>query len=407
VLFYKTIKDKLLSLGRNVPLLAISQALMMSSMSLILTTSALVGYVLAEDKSLATLPVAVIFIAVMLTSIPAAMLMQRIGRKRGFMLATFFGISGGVIAATAIIKGDFWLFTAGGFFIGVFNGFGNYFRFTAADSVAKEFKNRAISLVMLGGVVAAVVGPNLAKLTRDTIEATPFAGSYLSVAVLYILALLTLSFLKLPAQNAEIDKSSNRQGRSLIEIAKQPKFIVALICAMFGYGVMSFVMTATPLAMQAHMHSFSDTSFVIQWHVLGMFAPSFITGSLITRFGVLKVMFAGALLGLACVATNLLGQGIFHYWIALTLLGISWNFLFIGGTSLLTETYRPEEQSKTQALNDFSVFTTVTIASLTAGTLQYQLGWQVVNWGVIPFLFIILLSIVWLALKKEQPTANV
>lgn len=391
------------SFWRNVPLLAVSQSLMMSSMSLILTAAALVGYSLAPDKSLATLPVAVIFIAVMFTSIPAAIIMEHIGRKTGFMLATFFGMGGGAVATYGIIQADFWVFTLGGVLVGIFNGFGNYFRFAAADAVDVEHKSRAIAVVMLGGVVAAIVGPNLANLTRDSVAETPFAGSYMSIIVLYALALITLAFLKLPRQVKHVDeKGMKNESRSLATIASQPKFIVALICAMFGYGVMSFVMTATPLAMNHHAHSFSDTSFVIQWHVLGMFAPSFVTGHLIHRFGVLKVMFVGGLLGLACVAINLIGSSVPHYWAALTLLGISWNFLFIGGTTLLTETYQPEERGKTQAMNDFIIFTTVTIASLTAGTLQHNFGWQIINVGVIPFLIFVLLCILWLGNKLRH-----
>ena len=375
---------------------------MLSSMSLILTTSALVGFSLAHDKALATLPVAVIFIAIMFTSIPAAILMERIGRKKGFMLATFFGMGGGAVATYGIIHHDFWIFTLSGILIGMFNGFGNYFRFTAADAVDVEHKSRAISIVMLGGVVAAIVGPNLANLTRDTLVDAPFAGSYMSIIVVYALAFITLIFLKLPAQVKHADGMNGSKGRSLGIIVRQPKFIVALICAMFGYGVMSFIMTATPLAMHQHTYSFPDTSFVIQWHVLGMFAPSFFTGNLIHRFGVLKIMFIGGVLGLACVAINLSGTSVSHYWAALTLLGVSWNFLFIGGTTLLTETYEPEERSKTQAMNDFIIFTTVTISSLTAGTLQYNFGWQVINIGVIPILTFILASILWLGIKTGR-----
>ena len=367
---------------------------MLSSMSLILTVSALVGYELAADKSLATLPIAVIFIAVMFTSIPAAMLMERIGRKRGFMLATGFGMGGGFVAALAIMQQNFWLFTLSGILVGMFNGFGNYFRFAAADAVATEYKSRAISYVLVGGVVAAFIGPNLANLTRNSIADASFAGSYISVIVLYALMLLVLSFLKLPAiQSSKVtseEHSDEGCARPLKVIVAQPKFIIALTCAVLGYAVMSFVMTATPLSMQHHDHTFPDTSFVIQWHVLGMFAPSFVTGSLITRFGVKRIMFAGGVFGLICVFINLSGTSVTHYWLALTLLGISWNFLFVGGTTLLTETYRPEERAKTQALNDFIIFTTVAIASLTAGTLQHQLGWQSVNVGVIPLLVIIL-----------------
>jgi MFS family permease len=183
---------------------------------------------------------------------------------------------------------------------------------------------------------------------------------------------------------------------------QQPKFIVAMLCATLGYATMSFVMTATPLAMNGHAHSLSDTSFVIQWHVLGMFAPSFITGYLILRFGVLKIMFTGGLLGLLCVSTNLLGHSVWHYWLALTLLGVSWNFLYVGGTTLLTETYTVAEKGKAQGVNDFTIFTIVTIASLTSGVLLHNFGWQMVNIGVIPLLLLILLSITWLALKQRR-----
>ncbi len=394
------------SYKRNVPLLAISQALMLSSMSLILTVSALVGYQLTPDKSLATLPIAVIFIAVMITSIPAAMLMERIGRKKGFMFATLFGMSGGALATYAVVIHNFWIFTVSGLLIGIFNGFGNYFRFAAADAVTAEFKSRAISSVLIGGVVAAFFGPNLANLTRNSIIEFPFAGCYVSVAILYVMMFFVLSFLKLPIPVKNIEKNVKKLGRPLIEIAAQPRFIVAILCAMLGYGVMSFVMTATPLAMNHHAHTISDTSFVIQWHVLGMFAPSFVTGHLIHRFGVLKIMFVGGILGFTCVGINLLGTSVAHYWIALTALGISWNFLFIGGTTLLTETYQPDERSKTQAMNDFIIFTTVTISSLTAGTLQHQFGWQVVNMGVIPLLAVIIISVIWLGMKEKNKALN-
>ena len=330
--------------------------------------------------------------------------MQRIGRKRGFMLAALFGITGGIVATVAIMVSSFWMFVASSVFIGIFNGFGNYFRFAAADSVGTEHKSRAISYVMVGGVVAAIVGPNLANITRDSIAGVQFAGSYMSIIVIYLLALVSLSFLKLPSQRDLTDSEDIRKPRSLRVIARQPKLIVAIMSSMLGYGVMSFVMTATPLAMNHYDHTFSDTSFVIQWHVLGMFAPSFFTGSLVNRFGVSRVMFVGVMLGFACVAVNLLGHSVGHYWLALTLLGVGWNFLFIGGTMLLTETYRPEERSKTQAMNDFSVFSTVAVASLTAGSLHHNLGWQMVNYGVIPLLVIILISILWLMKKERNQT---
>lgn len=381
--------------SRNVPLLAVCQALMMSASTLVVSTSALVGYALAVDKAYATLPFALQLIATMFTSFPAALLMKKTGRKHGFMLATFLGMGGGSLCTLGILHGQFVLFTAGGMLLGMFNGFGNYYRFTAADAVDSQHKSRAISLVLAGGVIAAIVGPNLANLTRDTISHATFAGSYAAIISLYVLSFIVLSFLKLPHANVSTP-ADNTTARALRQIVRQPKYIVAVICGMFGYGVMSLVMTATPLAMHVHAYPFADTSFVIQWHVLGMYVPSFFTGQLIQRFGLYRIMLLGAIFGLACIAINLSGTTVTHFWIALSFLGISWNFLFIGATTLLTETYSPAEKFKAQAVNEFIVFSTVAAASLSAGALQHLLGWQAVNLGAIAPLFIIMTSLIWL-----------
>ena len=377
---------------RNIPLLSFAQAMMMSGNSLMITASALVGLALAEDKALATLPLASGFVAIMLTSIPAAWLMHRIGRKHGFMLATGFGMSGGALATWAILNGDFWAFVAASFVMGMYNGFGNYYRFAAADAVDTAHKSRAISFILAGGVIAAFVGPNLANFSRDWISNATFAGSYAAIVGLHLLTLLALSLLHLPRE-ADDQADIGPPPRPLKQIARQRSFVIALICGTLGYGVMSLVMTATPLAMDHHAHHFDDTSFVIQWHVLGMFAPSFFTGFLIERFGLRNILRVGALLGFGTVAINLGGSSVWHFWLALLLLGISWNFLFIGATTLLTQAYHPSEKARTQAANDFAVFTTVTLASLSAGALQHQFGWEMVNIGVLP-----LLTIIWVAL---------
>lgn len=378
----------------------------MSGASLIIASAALVGLQLAEDKSLSTLPLAVHFIAIMLASIPAAMLMKRIGRKASFLFATLFGFSGAAIATWSIVENEFYGFMLGVFLIGVFNGFANYYRFTAADSVDLSHKSRAISFVLAGGVIAAIVGPNLANYTKEFIENAYFAGSYAALIVLYILSLIAISFLKLP--DTQTEQTVEKVSRPLKEIVKQPAWQVAVICGMLGYGVMSFVMTATPLAMKHHAHGFSDTSFVIQWHVLAMFAPSFFTGSFIRKAGELPVMFLGGVLGFVCVFVNLMGTSVTHFWVALVLLGLSWNFLFVGATSLLTQTYHAAERFKVQALNDFIIFTSVALASLSAGYLQYHFGWRSVNVGVLPLLTIILLSVLYLGgWQKKQAAAVV
>jgi MFS family permease len=391
---------------RNIPLLAICQALMLSGTSLIIATAALVGFALAENKSWATLPLAAQFIATMCTTIPAALLMDRIGRRHGFMLASLFGVSGAVFTTLAILKGNFSLFTFGTLQIGIFNGFGNYYRFAAADAVHKDLKGRAVSYIMAGGVVAAFVGPNLANMTRGFVKNAPFAGSYASLVSLYIISLAVLAFLKLPPNPVAKDITGQSSGRSLKVIASQPMFIVALVCGMLSYGVMALAMTATPLAMHHFAHPFGETSFVIQWHVLGMFGPAFVTGHLIKRYGVLNIMLTGTILGVVCIVVNLAGTSVWHFWTALLFLGISWNFLFIGATTLLTETYRPGEQAKTQALNDFGVFTTVALSSLSAGALQSRYGWQVVNVGLIPLLLLILTTIIWGKYKRGNIAAS-
>ena len=368
---------------------------MMSAITLTVTASVLVGYALAENKAHATLPFAVQLIAGTLTTIPAALLMARIGRKAAFLLACFFGVAAAIICTIAILKASFIGFIAGCVLIGIFNGFGFYYRFAAADAVAADYKSRAISYVLAGGVIAAFVGPNLVKYTKDMLNTATFAGSFAVLISFYILSFILLVFLKLP-ESANHQGKFQVSGRPLATIMKQPCFIVAVLIGMLGYGVMSLIMTATPLAMQHHEHLFSDTSFVIQWHVLGMFAPSFFTGYLINRFGLLQIMFIGGLAGVACVVINLVGTSVNHFWLALFLLGISWNFLFIGASTMLTETYKSEERFKTQAANDFIVFSVVAIAALSAGALQHRFGWQAVNYGAIPALLTILLSIVWL-----------
>ena len=391
-------------MNKNIWLLSACQALMMTSNTLLLTTSALVGFALSEDKSLATLPMALQFLSTMSATIPASLLMQRIGRQFGFLVGSVIGCSGAVIASLAIFYQDFFLFCSGVILIGMFNGFGNYYRFAAVDIVSETYKSRAISYVLAGGVLAAVLGPNLANWSHDWITGFKFAGSYASITALYIMTFAILLFADIPRPE-RIDRLD--RGRPLFQIIKQPVFIVAAIGGMFGYGVMSLVMTATPLAMHHHHHAFDDTAFVIQWHVLGMYAPAFFTGQLIQRFGVLQIMMVGALFNVICVVTNLFGHSVTHYWFALLCLGIGWNFLFIGATDLLTEAYQPSEKAKAQAVNDFMVFGTVSAAALTAGVLQYQFGWRMVNMGMIPLITVIVVALVWLMLIRRQAVVAV
>lgn len=391
-----------MTMKRNVFLLAFCQAMMMTGNSLIVATAALVGYLLAEDKSLATIPLALQFLATMLTTVPASFTMQRLGRRNGFLIGVALGGAGAVTAVAAILAQDFRLFCAATMLVGMFNGFGIYYRFAAVDVATEHYKPKAISYVMAGGVVAAFAGPNLANWTNGWLGTPEFAGSYAALLGIYALSLAALVFLRVPKPAPASDREP---GRPLGAILRQPAFVVAVLSGMLGYGIMVLVMTATPLAMKGHAHTFGDTAFVIQWHVFGMFAPSFFTGALIQRFGVLNILIAGALLTLGCVGVNFLGTDMWHFWLALFLLGVGWNFLFVGATDLLTETYAESEKAKAQAFNDFMVFTTVTVSSLSAGMLQYNYGWQTVNAGVLPSILVILAAVTWLKARRARAVA--
>lgn len=389
---------------RNVWLLAACQALFMTGVSMVMTVTALVGLALADDKSLATLPLALQFLAATIATMPAALLMKRLGRRTGFTIGIAIGALGGVISTYAILRADFWLFTAGGLFLGVFNSFAQYYRFAAAETADANFRSQAISLVLAGGVFAAVAGPNLARFSVDIYAPVAFVGSYASLVVLQLLAAALVSFMRIPVLTANERQAG---GRPLGVIMRQPVFLVAMLAGMIGYATMSLLMTATPLAMHAHGHDFSDTAFVIEWHILGMFAPAFFTGRLIKRFGVLTIIFIGGLLTLSGVAINLTGAAVAQFWVALALVGVGWNFMYIGATTLLTESYTPAESAKAQGVNEMFVWGAVAAASLSSGALQHLWGWVVVNLSVIPLLLIPLTATMWLRSRRApQPAAS-
>lgn len=388
---------------KNVFLLAICQATMMTGQALMLAAAPFIGLALAADKSLATVPIGIQFGATLLTAMPAAFLMQRIGRRAGFMIGALLGILGSTLAAYAIWIGDFALFCAGLALNGAFNGFGTYYRFAAADAASPDYRSRAISYVLAGGVVAAVLGPNLARLTADSIPAAPFIGSYLGLVVVYVVTLSALFFVELPRLSIE---ERRRTGRPLGEIARQPAFAVAVLGAMFAYAVMNLIMTSTPLAMHAHHYPFVDAAFIIQWHMLGMFVPAFFTGRLVARYGTLTVMHWGALLCAVCVAVNLASSDLWAIWLALVLLGVGWNFLFVGATTLLTETYKPEERAKAQSINDFLVLGTVTMTAFSSGPLHHYFGWSVINLSVVPLIVAIAAAVLWLRRRQKAVAAR-
>ncbi len=385
-------------MNRNVILLALAQALMLSVNSMMVTSAAIIGNHLATNKALATLPLALQFVAVMLTTIPASILMGKIGRKRGFLLATLIGLSGASCGVVGIYQESFLLFCIGTIGTGIYTGFGNYFRFAATEVSPVEKKNTAIGYVLAGGILAAVIGPNLANLSKDVFAIT-YLGIFVSVIVLYGLNGINFLCMKLPKP---APRNFSQNTRPMIQIASQPAFIAAVASAAIGYSVMVLLMTATPLEMTHQDHAFSDVAFVIQWHVLGMFVPSFFTGHLINRFGAQRIILSGASLMILCILLNFSGSTVSHFWAALLLLGVGWNFMFIGGTSLLTETYSPEESAKSQALNDFVVFSAAACASFGAGALLHTFGWQLVNYAVLPLILAALFAHSWLWLTRRR-----
>ncbi len=362
----------------------------------------LVGHALAADKGLATLPLAFQFGAMMAVTIPASIYMKRVGRRIGFITGALIGATGAVIATIAVINGSFWLFCGALVFLGSFNGISQYFRFAAADASEPALRGRAISLVLAGGVVAAVTGPTLAVVTKDLFETVAFAGTFASLVAVFAALLVVVLFIRIPQPSAE---ERRHTGRSLFQIVRQPTFVVAVLGATMGYVVMVFLMTITPLAMAQHNFGFGDSAIVIQGHIVGMFLPSFFTGSLIARYGVTNIMICGALLLAAAVAINVSGLEFLYFFSGLALLGVGWNFLFIGGTTLLTQCYTPAEKAKTQGLNDFIVFGSAAIGTLMAGMTNAEFGWTAINVGVAPLILVTLGATLWLKFRRQPATA--
>lgn len=386
-------------MNKNVLLLSLCQALMLTGTSLLVSTSALVGASLASSPSLATLPLSLQFLGMMVSSFSSSMLMKQIGRKAGFTGGLVLAIAGALLCAASIRAGHFAGFCAGSLLLGLFNGVGQFYRFAATEVAPAASRARAISYVLAGGVLAAFIGPNLATVSRDLFPGATFGGSYLALVAVYALSIVLIAMTRFPAQ-AEAERVTG--GRPLRVIMRQPVFLVAVTGALVGYGVMNVVMTATPLAMAGCGFAFGPTAQVIQWHVVGMFLPSFFTGRVIERFGVLRVMTAGCGLLLGCIAVNLHGVSYAHFLFALILLGIGWNFLFIGGTTLLTEAYSGAEKAKTQGVNDFIVASTVACTALSSGWLNHRFGWDVINQVAIPAVALALAATAWLSWRRRR-----
>jgi MFS family permease len=390
---------------RNVALLAACQALLLINNSVLITVNGLAGYALAPDKTLATLPVTTYFLGSALSTLPVSLLMKQVGRRAGFTIGAVAGIAGSILCAVAVLIHSFALLCAGTLVLGVYFAAGQYYRFAAADSVPADFKSKAISLVLAGGIVGAFIGPQASRLTKDLIVDAAFAGAFMALIVFALVAIAVLRWLDIPPLSESERKDA---GRPLAVIAKQPTFVVAVLCGMVSYGVMNLLMTATPLAMIACQHDFRDAAFVIQWHLVGMFAPSFFTGSLIQRYGLMRIMLVGVALMGVCVAIALAGLAVTHFWFALVALGIGWNFLYVGATTLLTQTHMPAERAKVQGVNDMAIFATMVVSSFASGALFSLQGWHTMNVYALPFLLLACGGLLWLVATGrggKQPSA--
>ena len=381
---------------RTVWLLFLTQALNQSAMTGQVAMAPLIGHALAADKALATLPMAVQMLATMAVSIPGAVIFGRLGRHAGFIAGAAASLIAMAVFFAALWIGSFRLFLFGCVFSGAGFGIAMYYRFAAAEVSEPAWRPKAISLVMAGGVIGAVLGPAIVKLTKDLFAPVLFAGTYLAFAAIPILTALLVSAMRLPPPPHRAGSAPVKLG----PILRRPGVIVAILCAVVGWDTMNLLMAVTPLEMMLCGFSVGDSATIIQWHAAAMFAPSFVTGHLITRFGLLRVIGAGAVLTGICAGVALSGGSFAHFWAALVLLGIGWNFMFVGATALLTASHSPAERTKAQAANDMIVFGSVTITSVAAGAIHHLFGWVVLNLAVIPAVLVALLALAWLARQR-------
>ncbi|KZK99488.1 Major Facilitator Superfamily protein [Pseudovibrio sp. Ad5] len=385
---------------RNALLLALAQSFAGGVPPIIFaTTSILASVLLVDDKSLATLPVTAFVLGTAIGTLPAGMIMRSFGRRAGLVGALLFGVLFALVAAYAAYLGSFTLLCVSTLGSGFVMAFTQQARFAAADTASPAFKPKAISWVLTGGILAGVVGPQTVILTQGMFEPFLFVGTYLAQAVLMLIGLFFVAFLEIPLP-PKMEK--HERGRPLLEILKQQKFFVAVGCGMISYAIMNLIMTSAPLAMVACGLTNSDAALGIQWHVIAMFAPSFITGSLISRFGHGAVIGTGFLLYAVCALVGLTGLERWIFWSSLILLGLGWNFSFVGASALLTQTYRPEEQNRVQSVNDFFVFGLVATASFSSGKLLNVFGWETVNLMVFPFVILCLFLVVSLMFTEKR-----
>jgi len=382
---------------RNVAALAACQGLLVTNNISVISVGSLAGYMLAANKALSTLPATAYILGGALSTYPISLLMRRLGRRAGFTLGACAGLLGAVICTFAVGSHSFWLFCLGTLIAGMYTASGGYYRFAAADAVTEGFKSKAISLVLAGGIIGGVLGPESSKLTKDLLSVT-FMGCYAALIVFALIALAILRLVELPAPS-EAERSG--PTRPLGQILRQPVFVVACMGAVTAYAVMNLLMGATPLAMQICSLPYSSAALVVEWHIIGMFAPALIAGSLVHRFGPLRIMIAGVGTFFLCVLSAVTGQTVTHFWLSGTLLGIGWCFLYVGATTLLTEAYAPAEKARVQGMNDLLVYVVMASSSAISGAILYRFGWSVLNYAALPLVLCTGAAILWFAATRR------
>lgn len=379
---------------RNARVLAICQGLYICAISVDLTLTGITGYQLAPNKALATLPFALITVGAAIITVLAALILARIGRRIGFAIGALCGAAGGLVSVYAVMHANFWLFCLGTLGVGAYQGFSQFYSLAAADSVSLARKSRAISTVLAGGVIAAILGPMLATWSKDLIPGVMFAGAYLMVAVITLTsAVLVLAVYRDMAPVGAAPGAEDLPPRPLREIARQPIFAAGVTTNMMAAAAMLFVMTAAPLAAVACGHSISDGASIIQWHLIGMFVPSFFSGRLVARFGVNPVLLTGIVLMAVCTAVAVSSISLIAFYIALFALGVGWNFMIVSGTTLLSQSYRPSERGKTQAMSGLMQNIAATLASLSSGAVLQGVGWSMLNLVILPLMTVCLLAV--------------
>jgi MFS family permease len=389
-------------MNRHLLLLAVCQALFLTNNVTFIAINGLVGLSLAPLGWMATLPVTGYVVGAALSAMPVARLQARVGRKKSFLIGLAVAGLSAALCALAVSIGSFWLLVAATVFAGFYSANGALYRFAGPELVQPAFRERALSWVLAGGVAGAFIGPNLASATRAWLS-VPFAGAYLALVGVAVLGLAVMSFIRFPNHVPPLPGAA--AGRPLAELAMQPAFVVAIVAAALGYGVMNLLMAATPIAMAQCKHPFDSAALVLEWHVLGMFVPSFFTGNLIKRFGAVPVMLTGAVLNLVCVGVALSGVDLMQFLVALFTLGVGWNFLYTGGSTLLTMTYRPEEKNRAQGAMYTCVFWTMALSSFSSGALITTRGWTWLNLGSLLPIALVTGALLWMAAQQRPARA--